>query len=36
MMVEEYETATSYIPDRNPGILNPKFGIEGTQVNENI
>ncbi|MAO71326.1 MAG: hypothetical protein CMD02_02310 [Flavobacteriales bacterium] len=37
MMVEGSETAyIMHIPDRNPGILNPKFGIEGTQVNENI
>lgn len=37
MMMEGSETAyIMHIPDRNPGILNPKFGIEGIQVNENI
>ena len=37
MMIEGSETAyIMHIPDRNPGILNPKFGIEGTKVNENI
>ena len=37
MMMEGSETAyIMHIPDRNPGILNPKFGIEGTKVNENI
>ena len=37
MMMEDSETAyIMHIPDRNPGILNPKFGIEGIQVNENI
>lgn len=25
-----------HIPDRNPGILNPKFKILGTKVNENV
>ena len=36
-MIEGSETAyIMHIPDRNPGILNPKFGIEGTKVNENI
>ena len=36
MMMEGSETAyIMHIPNRNPGILNPKFGIEGTKVNEN-
>ena len=25
-----------HIPDRNPGILNPKYGIEGIYLNENV
>ena len=37
MIMEGSETAyILHIPDRNPGILNPKYGIEGTSVNENI
>ncbi|MAR39609.1 MAG: hypothetical protein CMD22_02800 [Flavobacteriales bacterium] len=37
MIMEGSETAyILHIPDRNPGILNPKFGIEGTTVNENV
>ena len=33
MMMEGFETAfTSYIPDRNPGILNPKFGIYANTI----
>lgn len=37
MIMEGSETAyILHIPDRNPGILNPKFGIEGISVNENV
>ena len=37
MIMEGSETAyILHIPDRNPGILNPKYGILGTKVSENI
>ena len=37
MMMEGSETPyVMHIPDRNPGILNPKFKILGTKVNENV
>ena len=37
MMIEGSTTPyIMHIPDRNPGILNPKFKILGTKVNENV
>ena len=37
MLMEESTTPyIMHIPDRNPGILNPKFKILGTKVNENV
>ena len=37
MMIKESSTPfIMHIPDRQPGILNPKFGLEGHTVNETI
>ncbi len=37
MIMENAENAyVMHIPDRHPGILNPKYGIEGIYVNENV
>ena len=37
MMMEKAENAyVMHIPDRHPGILNPKYGIEGIYINENV
>jgi hypothetical protein len=37
MIMENAKNAyVMHIPDRHPGILNPKYGIEGIYVNENV
>jgi len=37
MIMENAKNAyVMHIPDRNPGILNPKYGIEGIHINENL
>lgn len=37
MIIENAKHAyVMHIPDRHPGILNPKYGIEGIYVNENV
>jgi len=36
IMEQSNEAYIMHIPDRHPGILNPKYGIEGIYINENI